>query len=291
MDIREVTEERLMALQKEIPAIDERDIQECLPPQQRPKYVDRGEYQFAVLLFPRYLRNEHAIVTEEVDIFFFNDTVITVHNNALPIFEELEDDRDNNPERVDMTKDSAHLLLEILERLLDYCNPILVHLQNDIDKQERLVRRHFDEVEIISTSLLRRNVVAFRRAFAPNAHALEHLRAQLAKGMPKRVQVRFNRVIDKTSEVLLLLGDYASAINDIHETQQALVQYRTNRVTTTLSVIAVLTFPPALIAAVIDIGAPGTPLVNHPYGFILIAGMLAFISISMLTFFKLRRWF
>ncbi|MBI4433549.1 hypothetical protein HY632_02160 [Candidatus Uhrbacteria bacterium] len=282
---------RLRALHAQFPHLDARDLRDCLPPQQRSKTEIRADTLFTILLFPRYDRAEHAIRSEEVDIFVLPRTVITMHENTIPVFTELDAAvRNRDPEAVEALRSSEDFVLLLLERLIAYCSPILVHLQNDIEEQEREVRAHIRAHQLIRIALLRRNIVAFRRAFLPNIVAIERLSAALAPRRSATQELRFTKLLDATREITALLEDYASAMSDLHAAQQSLVTYQTNRVSTALAIIGVLTFPISMIAAILAIRADGTPLVDDPNGFWSIVGGMTAVAVGMLGYFKSKRW-
>lgn len=288
--VNDVSLRQCLVLRERFPMLDERDLRDVLPPQQRPKYVERDDYRFIVLLLPWFDRERRALTVEEVDIFLLPQTVITMHSGHIPVFGELQAHVVRKDGTVTLPE-SSDVMLELLERLLDYCAPILVHLQSDIDEQEGRVSEHFHEREISKTAILRRNVVSFNRAFTPDVRVIEHLCAAFGSTNRRDLRERAERVADKTIEIMALLADFSIAIGHIHETQQALVTHRTNRVTTALTVIAVLTFPISMLASIFSIGAGGTPFVDRPEGFWIIASGLATIGVVMFAFFKFRRWF
>lgn len=285
VQINQTDVQHITVVRDYIPTVDERDLRDCLPPQQRPKFEERNDYTFLILLFPHYLRDTKAIVTKEVDVFLAQDRVITVHDGSIPIFAELERRGSALPSL------PIEILLMILEQLLDYCSPILVHLQNDIHEQEQHIAARFEESRLITTSLLRRNVIAFRRAFLPNAHAIARLRDTLREDASRNTRKQLDRIIDKTNEILLLLEDFATTIAGIHDTQQAIVTYRTNRVMTTLTIIAVLTFPLSLIAGIFGMDTFEMPIVGMAHDFWIIVGGMGVIALAMLGYFKAKRWF
>ncbi|MBI2482607.1 hypothetical protein HYV74_00330 [Candidatus Uhrbacteria bacterium] len=282
---------RLHALHAQFPHLDPRDIRDCLPPQQRPKTEIRTNSIFSILLFPRYDRAERAIRSEEVDIFILPRTIITVHENGIPVFTELETAiADQDPEATAALRNAHTFALLLLERFLLYCSPILVHLQNDIEEQEREIRAHVQSTQLVHIALLRRNVVTFRRAFLPNVVAIERLCTALTNTRDAEQQHRAARLRDAAREITVLLDDYTSAISDIHAAQQSLVSYHTSRVSTALAVIGVLTFPISMIAAILAIRADGTPFVDDPNGFWRIAGAMAAVAVGMLGYFRVKRW-
>lgn len=280
IDVDTVDETRVLALGRELPVLEERDLRECLPPRQRPKFVDRGPYQFLILLLPIYLRQERTIVTEEVDILLTEDAVATVHTGAIPVFRELH--------AAPPDGDARTLTLDILERLIGYCGPILLHLQEDIERQERRVGETTSEQDLRTAAELRRNVAAFRRTFLPTAHAIEHLRDALGRSN-RMIAERCDRLVNQVHEILLLLEDFLTTIGTVHEAQRSLLTYRLNRAMTTLTVIAVLTFPLTLIATLFGMGAVATPLLGHPYDFWIIVGGLTTLALAMLAAFRANR--
>ena len=74
----------LRALQKRF-NFHEQEIQECLPKIQRTKFIKRADYYFMVLHFPVFNRKTKRLGLTEIDFFLNGSTLITVHDNSLPV--------------------------------------------------------------------------------------------------------------------------------------------------------------------------------------------------------------
>jgi magnesium transporter len=80
------------------------------------------------------------------------------------------------------------------------------------------------------------------------------------------------------------------SINALHETNESIINLRTNEVMKVLTGISVVTFPLTLLATVFAIRAPGTPFVQSALGFWIIFGLIIIGAVGMVVIFKKRKW-
>src|SRR6516162_2903196 len=105
------------------------DVEDVMSRRQRPKVdaYDDERYLFAILHFPAYDRAIQRLNAVELDIFVGPDYVVTLPASPLSplsrLFNRCEED-DAFREQL-FAKGSGRLLYQILDRLFDYCFPIL----------------------------------------------------------------------------------------------------------------------------------------------------------------------
>src|SRR5690349_20966530 len=78
------TASTLKELKKLYPFLLDEDLQDCLPPYERPKLLVRDDYAFLVMLFPVLDERSGTIVPYEVDFFIGRDFLVTSHLGTHP---------------------------------------------------------------------------------------------------------------------------------------------------------------------------------------------------------------
>ena len=101
---------------------------------------------------------------------------------------------------------------------------------------------------------------------------------------------RSDRILTERTQVMRLVGTHRAIASELRETNTALLEARQNEIMKTLTTITVLVLPLELIASVLVLDLPGTPLRHDPNAFyIVLAIMLASIALTAI-FFARKRW-
>lgn len=271
------------------------DIAEALPPFQRPKITKRANYYFLILHFPVFNRQTRRLGFTEVDIFVSPQYIVTVHDGTLPALELFfaECKKDPDLRRTFFTGTAAHLMFEILERMIQAIFPSLLHINEDINAVDKKLFGDEKTGRVTAGEILRlkTNVVTFRRTMQGHRTVLDRL--VVYGGRDLRIfeyQSYINSLRESTGEIWHMIDSQRESINALHETNESLLSLRTNEVMKTLTIISVLTFPLTLIAGVLAIHAPGTPFIDNPWGFALICAGMFVGALSMLAAFKKKGW-
>ena len=262
--------------------------------QQRPR-LDTGEgYEFMVLLFPVYQNKTQEIVAGEVDFFVGTNFVITVHYGQMftlkRLFEETQNDvakRNKN-----MQSGPGFLLYRILESLFRRSYPILDYMSEDIEKIEKKIFRDMDIQMLSEISMMRKNIIEFRKMMKTHRYVLEKLpRANseyLSFGQSK---IYYKDLLDYSENIWDILEALKETAETLADTNQSLATHRLNQITKMISIFSAIALPATLVAFVFGIGVDGIPFRHHPYGFWIVTGIMTAGSAAVLIIFKHKKWF
>src|SRR3989338_597346 len=218
MNITRQSEKELNEVQKRFSLVKE-DVKESLPPFQRPKIVKRPGYYFMVFHFPVFDRETRRLGFTEVDFFLSANFLITVHDNKLGVLDfffnacriwEMENY---------FSGTMAHVLFELLNRLLDAIFPILLHVNEDITTVDKKL---FDKVpgrEMAEEILrLKTNIVTFRRTMQGHRTVMERLIMYSGRDLDVgSYQNLLNSIREFTNEIWHMLESQKESINALHE--------------------------------------------------------------------------
>jgi len=145
------------------------DLDDCLSRIQRPKIDEYKEYLFLVFHFPVFHKEARVTAPSQLSAFIGKDYLITLHKGELKplvkLFKECNIDEEARQEH--FSQGSSYLLYRIIDRLVDYCLPILNKIGENIEDVEDRIFSNRTRSQIKGISRLRRDVIAFRRIIWP----------------------------------------------------------------------------------------------------------------------------
>lgn len=274
---------------------DKQDLIDSLPPMQRPKLIDHGDYIFMILLFPYYDKKTQQIEASEIDFFISQDSLVLIHNNDLkPIIDLQKECESSAMAKQIFLADGSKLLYEILNRLLHYCFPMLTHINQDIDNiEDNILQVSEKRTDVVHEILrIKRNIVNFRKIMQAHKSVISKLIKNSAKIFPPNyLHSYFTNLVNHTKDIWDFLENYKDTINALHETHESLLSHRLNQIIKTLTIFSVIVFPLTLMAAVFGMNTMNSmPFVNSPYDFWLVVAIMVVGIAGMLAFFKSKKW-
>jgi magnesium transporter len=101
----------------------------------------------------------------------------------------------------------------------------------------------------------------------------------------------FDHITSQTMDIWNTLESQREAINTLHETNETLLSYKSNKVMKTLTIFTSILLPLSLVTSIVIIDAPITRQFNNsPWGFPITLGIMGVLTVFMLIFFKAKKW-
>jgi magnesium transporter len=269
------------------------DVEDVLSKRQRPKvddYVDDG-YLFGVLHFPAYDKNIQRLNAGELDFFIGPDYLVTISNVQLNpvtrLFTRLQEDdrmRDNL-----FSRGSGRLLYEILDDLFDYCFPILDKIAYKLDSIEDDIEDRRSEEIVSDISKVKQEIISFRKIVKPQRPALRLLERHIERFLPEDLELYFDDLVDASERIWDLLDNYKEVVEALESTNESVISHRQNDILRVLTIFSVVLLPLTLISGIFGMNVlfPG----EHTHtAFWVIVGLMVGTIVSMVAFFKYKRW-
>lgn len=277
-------------LQSEFPEIHSLVLEELRTPTIRPRVEHYERHLYMVLHFPKVLPDGETITTREIDFILMKNTLITVQYDATMLLEEFMHECEHPESAGRYGETPIHLLYYMLRELFTESLAELDRIQSIIDEiEERIFSGDGKEIAR-KTSMVKRNVLDFRRAIKPELYTFESLRERATEFYGPSVRPFLIDLAGEHQKVWSLLENHEEALNALFETNNALIADRTNTIMKTLTIMAFLTFPLTLISGIFGMNTLYTPFAEHPNGFWIILGIMVVSVVTMVTIFKQKKW-
>ena len=110
-------------------------LKEYLKRNKQTKIEKHKNYLFLILYFPIFDRQAKKAHPAEIDFFITKDRIVTGHYDEIMPFEDLIQRLAlSNSLKKQYLLSSSHLLLNLINLLFDACQPMLDHIQSNIEK-------------------------------------------------------------------------------------------------------------------------------------------------------------
>jgi magnesium transporter len=268
------------------------DLDDCLSRIQRPKIDEYKDYLFLVLHFPVYNKQTRATSSSQVSVFIGNNYLITLHRGELKplvkLFRECELEEDTCEEN--FSQGPGYLLYRIIDRLIDYCFPILNRLSANIEQTEDNIfasRRIPRAIEAIS--ILRRDVISFRRIIWPMRAVVASLEPRIRRFTKMDLVVYFGDTVDHLDKIWDALDEYKEIIEGLNDTHDSLATNRTNEVIRMLTIIATILLPLTVVASLYGMNIP-LPFQESNLSVLFVLFVWIAVVSGMLYYFRRHRW-
>jgi magnesium transporter len=267
------------------------DLDDCLSRIQRPKIDEYKDYLFLVFHFPIF--NEAARVTtpSQLSVFISGKYLITLHKGNLKplvkLFRECQIDEESRQEY--FSQGSGYLLYRIIDRLVDYSLPILNKIGDNIENVEDNIFSNGVRGAIREISILRRDIISFRRIIWPMRAVIGTLEPKLRHFTRMDMAVYFGDVTDHMDKIWDALDEYKEVIEGLNDTHDSLATNRTNEVMRMLTIIATILLPITVVASIFGMNIP-LPFQNSSYSLLFVFLICLVIVSGMLYFFRRQHW-
>lgn len=267
------------------------DLEDCLSRIERPKIDEYKNYLFLVLHFPVF--NEKARVTTpcQVSVFIGEDYLVTVHSGDLKPLSKLFDDcQQNERAREDhMARSSGYLLYRILDRLVDYCFPVLNKVIANVEAAEDRLFSEPARDTVQEISVLRRDIMAYRRIIRPQPAILKSLEVREYPFLREDLDVYFGDIGDHVSKISETLDEYKEVVEGLNATSDSLFSHRTNEVMKMLTILGTIILPMLVISGLYGMNV-SLPFEGSTFAFLFIILITLGVSGGMLAYFRYKRW-
>ena len=264
------------------------DLDDVLSKRQRPKTDEYQDYLFFVLHFPVYNKVEQVLGPSQVSVFIGRDYLITLHaGNLKPLsklFRECEIDEESREEY--FSHGPGYLLYRIIDRLVDYCQPIVHKILDNTDTIEDEIFASSRDGTVKDISALRRDIISFRRTIWPMRTVIAGLEPKLRRYTDQDMSVYFGDLSDHVDKIWDGLDETKEVIEGLSATFDSMSYNNYNSGIRTLTIFATITLPALIVASIYGMNID-LPFQNAEHPFIIV--MAITLGLSLLTAYILRR--
>jgi magnesium transporter len=264
-------------------------IEDALAEIHHPKVESYGAFLYLILHGIDFKAREHLFRTQEVDFFLGSQYLVTVHGGtSRSVFHVAEICGRND--RV-LGEGPAALLYRIIDTMVDNYRPEVDKLGDRLDALEKEIFQTPRQAVVRRILDFKRDVSSLRRVVMPQRDAVAGLARREFPQITEPLSYRFRDVHDhlvRLADEAMYFQDRISSLLDAHLSN---VSNQLNGVMKVLTIISTIFMPLTVLTGMygMNVALPHLPG-GARIQFWWIAGIMAGVTVAMLTFFKRRGW-
>lgn len=290
IDIREPNADDILKVQKEFnlhPLI----VEEFSTPTLRPKAVEYDNALFLTIHVPLFDIALKKTYPGELDIVVTENALITAHDADIwqltEFFKEIATDKKKQKEF--MTDSPATLLRVVLEVILESCFPKLDHISHKLDHIETEIFAEHEKEMVLELSIVKRDILNFRRTMKPQRSVLESLLQNNYKLITKEMKPYYQDLIGTNIRVWNSLESAKETIESLEETNNSLLSNKLDMTMKVLTIFSAILLPMSVYSNMLAMTAD-IPFGKNPHAFWIHFCIMLLIASVTITIFKNRKW-
>ena len=268
-------------------------ISELFRPTLHPKIELYEDHVFLVLRFPQFDKQKyHKLFASEIDIIIDKNQLILVQYQNFKALDTLLEQLKTNEElkKEFFQNNPGYLLYKILDYLFRSLYEELDHIGKRVNDVEGDIFEGHQEKMLQSISWYRREAIDFKRIIKPNVEIFKELSENINKLFGADIAFYISSTEAVVARLVSLIENHVETLHIIHETNVSLLSFKANEIMKRLTIFAVIVFPLTFISSIWGMNMLNIPFSDHPLGFWIMVGIMLGGAISMLSFFKFKKW-
>lgn len=189
-----------------------------------------------------------------------------------------------------MQRGADMLAHDIVDALVDNIMPTIDELDAKCMDMESEVVEHPKKETLTSIMQLKRSIMALNRIMSPQKELVNALARGEYSLISKRAQIYYRNIYDHLVRIEMLAQSLRELADSILATHLSSVSNRMNEVMKVLSIVASIFLPLTLMAGIYGMNFASMPGLQWRYGYFALLGIMAVVAVSLVIYFKRRKW-
>lgn len=290
VDLESPTQGEVRLLMDEF-GIDAPVAEELLLPTTRPRFEIHERFLYMIFHFPA-LRHTHKNIEQEIDFIVGKDVVITTRYDTIdPLHKfsklvEIQTLIDENVERLH----GGHVFYYMMRKMY---TSVEHELSSVRDALHDIVTRMYQGEErqmVIALSRSGRDLLNLRQIVEPHRDILRLMENGAPTFFGDAFQIYMKNLSDEYYRVHNHIMRETESLHELRETNNSLLTTKQNEVMKILTILAFITFPLSVVAALFGMNLDKIPFASNPNGFWIVVGLMTTLCVSMFAYFRYKNW-
>jgi magnesium transporter len=257
---------------------------------QFPKLEDYGDYLFIVLKMLYYNEKENEIEVEQVSLCLGSNFVISFQEETgRDVFNPVRERLRNGKGRI-RKMGADYLAYSLIDAIVDSYFVILEKVGERIEELEEQVVSYPGEKTIHEIHQFKREMIFLRKSVWPLREVISSMQRGDSPLIHESMHVFFRDVYDHTIRIIETIETFRDILAGILDIYLSSISNRINSVMKVLTIIATIFMPLTFLAGVYGMNFKYMPELDWQWGYPAILIIMALIGISMLVYFRIKKW-
>jgi magnesium transporter len=263
-------------------------IEDATRPHQRPKLDAYDNYYFIVFYCLSYDMAQQQLKTQAMNLFIGANYLVSVHDEPIAAIDDTITRWQKNEE--DFGRDAGALLYALLDALVDDYFPVIDELAERVEALEQQIFESFREEALQEVFSLKRDLLNVRRVVAPERDVLNVLIRREVPIFGRNTILYLQDVYDHIVRITDSIDTYRDLLSSALDAFLSVQSNKLNQVVKVLTITSIVLMSDALIAGIYGMNFEFMPELHSMFGYPFALGLMLLVSISLVLYFRNKRW-
>ncbi|MCD6250577.1 MAG: magnesium/cobalt transporter CorA [candidate division Zixibacteria bacterium] len=263
-------------------------VEDVISEKPQTKIDDYDKYLFMVFSIVDYVGREEGLSISELDLFLTDRAVVTVHYDEHRIFDYLYS-RIQKGDR-GLALGSAYVLHAVIDAAVDNLQTTVDIFEYEIDQIEEDMLGGYDSDTLKSIFALGRDIVQLKRIVRPQREVVDKLARKPYDLISENLKAYFSDVHDHLVRVNELADANREIVNSSLVVYYSSISTKTNEIIKVLTLLTAIFIPPTFLVGLWGMNFKNMPELDAPWGYPVSLGVMLVIMLSMILFFRIKKW-
>jgi magnesium transporter len=264
-------------------------MEDILNTDQRAKIDDYDDYIFVVARMFYNIRGINEVHSEQISIVIGKNFILSFQETEGDVFDLLRDRLKLNKGRA-RKLGSDYLGYCLIDLIVDNYFSIIEKIGEDLEGIEEELTGEPDPNTLQRIHDIKQRMIFLRKSVWPLREAVGRFQRLENALITNETRIYLRDVYDHTIQVIDTVESYRDTTSSMIDIYLSSISYKMNEIMKVLTIISTIFIPLTFIAGVYGMNFQVMPEIYWNYGYYAILGVMATVGISMLYYFKRRKW-
>lgn len=263
-------------------------LEDILNINQRPKQETLDKNIYVVLKMLDYKPNG-KLVTEQISLILGKGYLITFQEKEGDDFESIRKRLVENKGRI-RTMGADYLAYAIIDAIIDNYYQTLEKLGDELENIETKVLEEPKQEYQHKLNQTKKELIILRKSIWPLRDVINGLVRSENKLITKDLNIYLKDLYDHIIQAIDTVETYKDTTSSINDLYMSSISNKMNEVMKVLTIFAAIFIPLTFIAGLYGMNFKYMPELSWEFGYSYAIGIMALIGITMLVYFKKKKW-
>ena len=264
-------------------------LEDIMNSEQRPKMEDFEEYIFIVLKMLRYDEKQDEIKSEQVSLILGSNFIVSFQEMEGDVFNLVRERIRNEKGRIRKMK-ADYLAYTLIDAVIDNYFIILEKTGEKIGDMEDELVTNPTPGTLQTIHNLKREMIFLRKSVWPLREVINGMQKAESPLIKESTGIYLRDVYDHTIQVIDTIETFRDMISGMLDIYLSSISNKMNEVMKVLTIIATIFIPLTFVAGLYGMNFKYMPELEWHFGYFAILLLMIIIGISMVFYFRRKKW-
>ena len=255
----------------------------------RPKVLDFGDYLFVSLKMLYFEEPRASVKVEQVSLILGSNFVISFQEDPGDVFDHVRERLRGGSERI-RRSGADYLAYSLLDAVVDGYFVVFEWLGDRIEEVEERFFAAPGTESLQTFQRLKRDLIELRRAVWPLRDVISNLERAETPLIRAETAPFLRNVYGHTVEIIETIESFRDLVAGMMELYLSNLSMKLNEVMKVLTIIATIFIPLTFIVGIYGMNFRFMPELGWRYGYPAVMLLVAAIGVSMIAWFRWKKW-